>query len=127
MSKEIKPGAWETETNQWGGVRRFRWVGNTKEYETEVVTTHGTYTQSQIDKGTSKPKTVAPEAKTDSKYCPFKSGNRVLCRKDCAFWSESGCMQSADTEGKKCPLSLYLCGDSCKLFDNGCSLVRKGK
>ena len=126
MSKEIKPGEWQTEVNQWGGTRRFRMVGNTKEYETEIITSHGTFTQSQIDNGAiSKVKTAPLESKEDTKCCPFKSGNRLLCKKDCAFWSESGCMQSDDTTGKKCPLWLYPCESRCKLYDNGCSLVRK--
>lgn len=124
MSKQIKPGEWQTEVNQWGGTRRFRMVGNTKEYETQVITSHGTFSQSQIDKGI-RVKTRTIKQEKEERYCPFKAGNRVLCRKDCAFWSEAGCMQSSDTAGKKCPLSLYPCDDKCRLYDNGCLLIRK--
>lgn len=123
--KEYEAGEWQTEVNQWGGVRRYRMVGGVKEYEMQVQTTSGTYTEGQIDKGLKKAEIKRPEEKRESKYCPFRSGNRLLCRNDCAFWDESGCMQSAYTKGKKCPISLYPCDTDCKLYDNGCSLIRR--
>jgi len=49
--KEEEPGEWQEEKNQFGGVRRYRMIGSIKEYETEVTTTHGTYTQAEIDAG----------------------------------------------------------------------------
>lgn len=121
MNREIKPGEWQTEVNQWGGTRRFRMVDGVKEYEAIIKTTNGEFTESQIEKGLHKVKTKAPEIKTEAYYCPFRSGTRMLCKKDCAFWSEAGCMQVDDTTtGKKCPISLYPCDRSCKLYDNGC-------
>lgn len=30
--QEIEPGEWQEEVNQWGGKRRYRMIGNVKEY-----------------------------------------------------------------------------------------------
>lgn len=128
--KEYEAGEWQTETNQWGGTRRFRMVGGVKEYEGTIMTRYGEVTRSQLEainkrEAEKKKEPKKEPAPKESKYCPFKSGNRSLCRKDCSFWSESGCMQSSDTKGKKCPISLYICDSSCKLYVNGCSLIRR--
>ena len=61
----------------------------------------------------------------EKKYCPFKKPRRIVCNKGCAFWSETGCMESDDTKGRKCPICIYTCDESCKLFNEGCSLIRK--
>ena len=43
---DAEPGEWQEEKNRFGGVRRFRMIGNVREYECEVRTTHGTISQS---------------------------------------------------------------------------------
>ena len=35
--KELEPGEWQEEVNQYGGVRRYRMIGNCKEYEMDVT------------------------------------------------------------------------------------------
>ena len=117
---------WQTETNVFGGTRRYRIVNGVKEYETEVITSSGTYTKSQIEAGkTAKQGKYFQDVRED-KRCPFNSGGGLkLCRRDCAFWSDKGCMESTDTKGKKCPIGIYECTDKCKLYDSGCKLFRK--
>lgn len=132
MDKKNHYGEWQEEKNVFGGVRRYRILADgTKEYEQTIITSkYGEVTPSQLKAINKKEAEKKKEPKKEpvpgeEKYCPFKSGNRLLCRKDCAFWSEGGCMSSADTQGKHCPVWKYPCDDKCKLFNGGCSLIRK--
>ena len=117
-------GEWQIDSTG----RKYRMIGEgCKEYECTVITTCGEVPYSQLEslrkKDTEKIQTPEPAEK---KYCPFKSRKRSLCKNDCAFWNESGCMGSDDTKNKKCPFNQLLCGEECKLYDEGCTLVKKG-
>ena len=47
--KELEPGEWQEEVNQYGGVRRYRMIGNCKEYEMDVTVDGITIPQSQLE------------------------------------------------------------------------------
>lgn len=131
---EPKPGKWQTEVNRYGGVRRYRIVGGVKEYEMDVMTTHGTLTQSQLDtynNDTHRDKKTHLETEPAKKSCPLLSGMKTDCtREKCAAYFGGGCTLSRgkagrDTRGLQCPVSKYHypCREDCALYRNGCTLM----
>lgn len=94
--------------------RRFRKISEgCIEYETDYV-----FKGVNVEET----KTVKPE-----KNCPFISGMSLVrkCRKECAFYSDNGCMKNTgDTAGKKCPFNPYTCDKDCALYDSGCKVAR---
>lgn len=137
-----EPGEWQTEVDPHGGVRRFRMVGNIKEYEMEISVNGVLVPQSQLEEHNRRAREAkerqglplnANARNQQKKRCPFASvGGRSLddaCRSDCAFYGRNGCElgtnESTGTQdacGKKCPLGGN-CGGNCALYENGCSLL----
>lgn len=61
------PGEWQEEVNQWGGVRRYRMVGNVKEFETIVTTSYGDIPQSQLEAYNQRKKAARKEVEKNRK------------------------------------------------------------
>lgn len=136
-----EPGEWQTEVNQWGGVRRYRMIGNIKEYEMQITTTTcGTITESQLEAYNK----AAPEREAKQKAeierqrkaviqrrsCPFHDDNKNYCICEACALFIDGCTlakftPAKDTEGLQCPLSKYKtkCRKDCALYKNGCTLT----
>lgn len=131
---EPEPGEWKTETDKYGAVRRYRITGGIKEYEAEIITTHGTMGKTQLDTYNH---TAHPDTKTHldreepAKSCPLLSGMKTDCtREKCAAYFGGGCTLSRgkagrDTRGLQCPISKYHypCREDCALYRNGCTLM----
>lgn len=133
MNRQPEPGEWQTETDRYGAVRRYRMIGSVKEYEADVLTTRGTMAQSQLDTYNS---TARPAVRTcletePAKSCPFLSGMKTDCtREKCAAYFGGSCTLSRskagrDTRGLQCPISKYHypCREDCALYRNGCTLM----
>ncbi len=136
--EEIQPGEWQEEVNQWGGVRRFRMVGNVKEYEMTVKIDGHDIPQSEVEDYHRRKKAAqeaqrkaeAEKAKIPARNCPFAEGMQTSCtREKCALFMD-GCTlaritAAKATEGLQCPLSKYKakCRRDCALYNNGCTLT----
>ena len=139
MSKKIIPGEWQTEVNQYGGTRRYRMVGNIKEYEPTVTINGIEVPQSELAAfhERNKAQTAAQieaskrAAQTQKTYaCPFNGGNHSCKREKCALYGGDGCTlaqiaarATTDTAGKSCPFSPYTCRADCGLYKSGCVLT----
>ena len=119
------PGPWETGKDG----KRFRRIGGMIEYESQILTTRGVLTQTQLDSGAAKePATVRVEQRVEiqESTCPFAAGMRRFCREDCALYLK-GCTlarltdqpPAKDTKGIKCPFSKMACVTSCALYRGG--------
>ena len=140
MSLEV--GEWQEEKTAWGDTRKYRMVGGCKEYEKEIITSAGRFTESQYEEYLKrKPER---EAKKQAEYarmraearalrsCPFKDGSGKACDKQkCAFFGDSCILSKAsakpatrDTKGLKCPINKggYSCVSSCTFYNTGCTL-----
>lgn len=137
MSKKIVPGEWQTEVNAFGGVQRYRMIGNVKEYEMMVSVDGIEIPQSQLEdyhrrkKAQADARRAAPQP-PPPKHCPFSfSGIPGNCRKEkCALYDGEACAlaqlaESAarDTSGRKCPFNPYQCDAQCALYKTGCTLT----
>ena len=137
-----EPSEWQEEVNQYGGVRRYRMIGNCKEYEMMVSVDGITIPQSQLE-DYHRRKKAAEEARKEAekntpapppqRNCPFKDGMNTTCTGEkCAFYF-TGCTlaqisdqpPAKDTQGLQCPLSKYRakCREDCALYKNGCTLT----
>lgn len=136
MSKEqAAPTGWQEEKSPFGGVRRFRMMGNIKEYEETITTSFGTVTRSQLEDMQKGEKERKPECKNLEeklkKNCPFRNGINSRCIDNCAMYSPDGCTlirsfegkAHRETAGKYCPISSRSCGDMCEFYNNGCVLA----
>ncbi len=117
--KEVSVTGWQIDDQG----RRYRMVGDCKEFATVITTTRGTFYQDDLDK-------IPPQEKEEVKKqaplgtCPFKK--RLRCSRDCVFFSAAGCMESPPGNSGKCPLSGYPCDQECMLYsDDGCKILRK--
>lgn len=121
MKREIDVGAWQVDKQG----RRFRMIGNVKEFETQMIMSCGSVVPiSQIDKVQKSCEVdQIHEAEPVLGYCPIKK-NHVRCDSKCAFY-DNGCMKSTQTQGKRCPLSNTICDKSCMLFDDECQILKK--
>ena len=142
--QEIEPGEWQEEVNQYGGVRRYRMIGNVKEYEMDVTVDGITIPQSQLAAYHERKK-AAEQARKEAeknappppprKNCPLMDSLHTDCTQEkCALFLNGGCTlaQISDrppakaTEGLQCPLSKYKskCRTDCALFNKtGCTLT----
>ena len=138
---ELEPGEWQQEPGPFG--RRFRMIGNTKEYEPDIngIPAHIFYAnnkakaeESAAQKATPKP---APAAQHN---CPFTNGINNACkRENCALYVGDSCTlaqivgrPAQDTAGRQCPFNKQQCRKDCALYKDGCTLtsillVKKGK
>ena len=126
------PGEWQREPGPFG--KRFRMVGNVKEYEMTVMTsTRGTIPQSQIgesDGQQREPRKFVPPP--PPVWCPIMSGGTSCKGEKCALYAGGVCALAnhrgdppADTKGRKCPFNPYQCRDDCGLYRNGCLLTAR--
>lgn len=138
--KTPEPGAWQTETDEWGGTRRFRMIGNVKEYEPTVSIGGLEIPQSDLEeyrrrekaqKAAQREKELKAAKEKDPRRCPFKGGNTLTCgNAKCALYTDDGCVlakivgrAAANTAGRACPFSTCLCSSDCALYKNGCVLT----
>lgn len=145
MSRHTRPepSEWQEEVNQYGGVRRYRMIGNCKEYEMDVTVDGIEIPQSELTAYHERKK-AAEQARKEAeknrpappppKNCPFADGMQTTCaREKCALYM-GGCTlaQISDrppakaTEGLQCPFSKYKskCRKDCSLYNKtGCTLT----
>ncbi|MBE7008422.1 MAG: hypothetical protein E7422_04655 [Ruminococcaceae bacterium] len=132
------PGEWREERNQWGGVRRFRMVGNVKEYEMMVSVDGMQIPESELEdyhRHKKEREAAAAELRkaappTRQLACPFGGGGHSCAREKCALFTGDGCTLAqittggtGSTAGKSCPFSPYPCRNDCGLYKNGCVLT----
>ena len=131
--KEIIPSEWQTEVDSYGAVRRYRMIGNTKEYE-PVITINGMEVpESQLEafhkvRAEAKEKEPRKEAiSTTVKRCPFLHGYNTVCKTDCVFRNSTRCSlcrprteNTQDTVGAFCPF-CGTCKKDCAAYDGGCT------
>lgn len=139
--KELEPGEWQEEVNQYGGVRRYRMIGNCKEYEMDVTVDGITIPQSQLE-DYHRRKKEAEQARQEAeknrpappprKNCPFRESMQTDCKREqCALFDGNGCTlarltPAKATEGLQCPFSKYnyKCRTDCALYNvTGCTLT----
>lgn len=111
--------------------RFYRLAGKNKtiiEYEPELVTTRGTFSESLYQSMDKSPQIQKPAEHVPNVTCPFnKMGNRCT-EKECAFYGEGGCLTSgAESLGRRCPLNASPCHTVCALYMNGCILCKERK
>ena len=136
-----KPGEWQVEQDKNGGVRRFRMVGNVKEYETMVKIDGVEIPQSELHAFNQRKKAEAKRrAKAEERRrlnassrlnCPFKDGLSTVCvREKCALYHD-GCLfaqtetKARKTAGLQCPMNNHhsKCRTDCALYRSGCTLT----
>ena len=130
-------GEWQEEVNQWGGVRRYRMVGNVKEYEM-MVSVDGTQVPLSELEDYNRRKREAEAARRaappppPARQCPFSfTGVPGDCKRDnCALFDGEACTlaqiadkAAKDTSGRKCPFNPYKCVARCALYKSGCTLT----
>ena len=134
MNKEqVTPSEWQEEKTPFGSVRRFRMIGNIKEYETTITTSSGTFTQSQLKdmQRREKEQKKQPKAEKQHNNCPFRSGINSKCHEDCAMYSPKGCSMIRSFEGKAhretaglfCPIASRECTELCEFYKDGCVIA----
>ena len=121
----------EWQTDQLG--RRYRMIGNCKEYETMITVGGGiTIPESQLAEYNSMKKETSKRPEEDKKeVCPFSAAIDKSCREDCALRVKVGCSiafmvdrrPSCQTAGKRCPINSQNCRPDCALYKNGCVLT----
>lgn len=133
-------GEWQEETNAFGGVRRYRMIGNVKEYEMDVTVDGITIPQSQLESYNRRKKAIeqarreAENSRPPQPKCPFMDGVKTDCiQEECALYlMEDGCALAwlnnrapqKDTEGLRCPFNRSICRPECVLYQNGgCELI----
>lgn len=136
VKENIELSGWKVDENG----RRYRMVGNTKEYEMMVsidgheipasmVNEYHERKREALSKKTAPAPIIAPS--TEDKRCPFrvsKNGIKTACDKDCAFYRDGciftkiGIVPQTDTKGAYCPMAR-ICTESCMMYDHGCRLI----
>ena len=142
------PGEWQEEVNAYGGVKRFRMIGQIKEYEPTITINGLEIPQSQLadyhrrqKEAEERRKAEALEAaknRPEPKSCPFSNGCNNTCQREgCKIFLKGKCSIAtiADASGaeieaapatdkRKCPFSVYGRCKGCALYNNGCAIVR---
>ena len=147
--RDPEPGEWQEEVNAYGGVKRFRMIGQIKEYEPTITINGLEIPQSQLEDYHRRQKEAAERRKAEAleaaknrpepKSCPFSSGNNNTCwREKCSLFLKGKCAiailadahgteqtdQTEQTQAAKCPFSIYGRCKGCALYNNGCAIVR---
>ena len=144
--RDPEPGEWQEEVNAYGGVKRFRMIGQIKEYEPTITINGLEIPQSQLEDYHRRQKEAAERRKAEAleaaknrpepKSCPFSSGNNNTCwREKCSLFLKGKCAiailadahgteQTEQTQATKCPFSIYGRCKGCALYNNGCAIVR---
>lgn len=133
MKNTSIPSEWQTDEHG----RRYRMVGNIKEYEMMVRIGGISVPESQVEAHNARMRADAErqrqtvEQQPQPQNCPFMSGMQTDCtREKCALYCD-GCTlariidrpPAKDTVGLKCPFSRYNCRPDCALYKNGCALT----
>lgn len=133
--QEIEPGEWQTDETG----RRFRMIGNCKEYEPEINgIPQSVFFASQKRQAEQRAaelereKKEAAERAARRRNCPFidSNGRNTDCSLEaCALYMD-GCTlarltPARDTEGLQCPFDRYRhkCRTDCALYKGGCTLT----
>lgn len=132
-----EPGEWQTD--EYG--RRFRMIGNCKEYEMEingvpqsVFLESNRRMKEQREKQLKEEQAKAAERAAQRRNCPFSDGMQTDCKREACALFMDGCTlarltdrpPAKATEGLQCPLSKYksACRKDCALFKaTGCTLT----
>lgn len=128
--EEIVTGNWQIDETG----RRYRMVGNCKEYATVITTTHGDVYADELKEHQKrwqeeemKQRQKPEKPKHIDKLCPFKNFHRdmiVNCVSDCAFYKDGCSLANADprqTKDKICPF-MRKCSDRCAFYKDGCTM-----
>lgn len=134
MTNEQITGEWQTD--QLG--RRFRMVGNCKEYEPEIngiprsVFLASQKAQKQRDKERRNREAAEQAAAQTGRDCPFKIGRnnvKCSCEKSCAFYLDTACAfarmdtpATKDTKDMDCIIARK-CNGRCAMYNHGCTLI----
>lgn len=134
-----EPGAWQTDESG----RRFRMIGDVKEYEMMVSVDGIQVPQSELAAYYER-KRAAEEAQREAernrpappppKNCPFRDGLTTACTGEACALYLKGCTlarlvnrpPAKHTEGLQCPFSKYAskCRTDCALYkETGCTLT----
>ena len=146
--RDPEPGEWQEEVNAYGGVKRFRMIGQIKEYEPTITINGLEIPQSQLEDYHRRQKEAAERRKAEAleaaknrpepKSCPFSNGCNNTCQREgCKIFLKGKCSIAtiADASGaeieaapatdkRKCPFSVYGRCEGCALFSKGCAIVR---
>lgn len=140
MKKEIVPGEWQEDASG----KRYRMVGNVKEYEMLIQVGGCQIPESQLEDFNKRRKEreqaalqaqkaeAARKAALPKYHCPFNhNGLNSTCRQnECVFFNGKDCIvREAGTdptasEGKRCPIDIYnrVCDSKCAFNKGGCIL-----
>ena len=147
--RDPEPGEWQEEVDAYGGVKRFRMIGQIKEYEPTITINGLEIPQSQLEdyhrrqKEAAERRTAealeAAKNRPEPRSCPFSNGcNNTCAREKCSLFLKDKCAiailadahgaeqtdKTEQTQATKCPFSIYGRCQGCALFHNGCALVR---
>ena len=136
---KTEPSEWQVDEQG----RRFRMIGNVKEYEPTIRIDGIEIPQSDLAAYHERKKAAEAARKEAEKkaqavrpapqFCPFNSGLRTECNGEkCALYLD-GCTlarltdrpAAKATEGLQCPICRYNynCRTDCTLYENGCKLT----
>lgn len=131
---------WLEEKNPFGGVRRYRWVGNVKEYEMTIRIDGYEVPESELEEfnrrrredNERRKKEQVKASKVQLRSCPFRDGLNTMCTEErCAMYTaDKGCAlaqigsktPTMNRLGAACPFSRYNspCRETCAMFNGGC-------
>lgn len=130
-----EPGEWQTD--KYG--KRYRMVGNCKEYEPEIngipqsVFFASQKRQRELDaEAREREQKEAAERAAKRRNCPFidSNGRNTDCSLEACALYMNGCTlarltPAKDTEGLQCPFDRYKrkCRTDCALYKGGCTLT----
>lgn len=137
---EPTPGAWQYDKVSG---RRYRMIGNTKEWEPEILTASaGNIPRADLSRHNEMEEARKEAEKSGAKereevdrikFCPFKSGMGNNCSpRYCALYVSGACALSmigkspaAETKGRYCPFTRgkYACNVQCALYEGGCRIT----
>jgi hypothetical protein len=145
--RDPEPGEWQEEVNAYGGVKRFRMIGQIKEYEPTITINGLEIPQSQLEDYHRRQKEAAERRKAEAleaaknrpepRSCPFSNGcNNTCTREGCNIFLKGKCsiatiadasgveIEEAPAQNSKCPFSIYGRCQGCALYNKGCAIVR---
>ena len=134
METNQTPDEWQREPGPFG--KRFRMVGNIKEYEPEIngipESIFHDMKKREKEQKEAEYKAAAQKAQPQ-RNCPFSDGMNTACSLEkCALFLHDNCAlaqtfgsPAKDTKGLLCPLNKYRqqCRTDCALYKGGCALT----
>ena len=145
--RDPEPGEWQEEVNAYGGVKRFRMIGQIKEYEPTITINGLEIPQSQLEDYHRRKKEAeerrkaakleAWENRPEPKSCPLSDSCNNTCKREgCNIFLKGKCsiatiadasgveIEEAPAKNSKCPFSIYGRCQGCALYNKGCAIVR---